>query len=200
MLTKENIKKLIKYFDKANKLSEIDNKILDYKNSFKLSYNKLKDLLISSLILVIDKQTLNKLTDNELKEELKKNINFMENYKINWINIDKLLWILKEMQQNKINDKAVILKDENNNVFQLFIKILPSNSYKWETISFVVPIYKNINTLDVLNNLEDIEVSLLIRSWMFQFITYINNLKEKWQENLVDLARWIDVTYLKIIE
>jgi len=200
MLTKENIKKLIKYFDKVSNLSEIDNKILDYKSSFKLPYNKLKDLLISSLILIIDKQTLNKLTDNELKEELEKNINFMKNYKINWIDIDKLLWVLKEMQQDKINDKAITLKDENNNIFQLFIKILPSNSYKWETISFVIPIYKNINILDILNNAEDIGISLLVRSWMFQFVTYINNLSEEWQEILIDLVRWVDVTYLKIIE
>lgn len=168
-------------------LSELNNKIISYKNDyFKIPYDKLKDFMTSELHLFIPTELTNNLT--VLENNLRGYIQFAQSKKISWINYYKLLATIEMMNKNNIMDKVILLEDKNDNIFRLYIKILPSTSYHYNNIALTINISDNVitnyeKTINFNTNQDQIKTRLVTRAGIFECNYILDENKDTGQKD-----------------
>jgi len=204
---KEELKKLYSF-----NLKDINNKIISYKNdNIKIPKDLLKDFISSELLLFIPLASLNAERDN-VDNSIKTFIDYMAKQKITGIEYTKLINTLDKMKEENTVDKVLLLKDSNNNIFRLYIKILPPIAYNYKDVSFVINLTEDIIGINdyfdlIVDQLTDnIKVSFITRSWFFEFNYYpivkeedkeIN--KEENKISNINILKWIDIIFLSQI-
>jgi len=142
MITKKNKEKLKDFINFS--LSDLDNKIVSYKNdNVKIPTDKLKDFMSCDIHLFIPNKML-KNNFNIIKEKVESNILYLITMNVKWIDYNKLINVLEEMKKDDEWDKVLLLNDNSKNIFRLYIKVLPPTAYNYDDISFVINITDDI--------------------------------------------------------